>query len=512
MMRSLFSGVAGLKTHQQKMDVIGNNIANVNTTAFKSTSTTFQDVMYQTMSNASGGSNTKGGVNARQIGLGVTTAANKVSITTQGSSEATGDGLDLRLVDKQSTNFFIVSDGTSNMFTRAGSFYVDGNGNLAMTSTGYLVMGWQVDPTTKAIKRDTVSALKVMSADKQTSDPEYTTQAHVSGLIDSNDSNVTSTSGHSMNLTFYDNLGYAYTAKFSVKKGEDKTAQNAAMNSSTSSSSKDSNGFTIELDSITSDSNVDSEGNPIDLLDRYLNENVSSTSAPNGISTSAWTAAKTNTEAKKRLLTAALFGDQNGKDVDSFKVDSAEYSISNGVVSKLSGSKGTVSLQQVLDVVSASGPDGEVKIGGSSVQVSKIFSGLSAAAPNYYTSTTNGTTNKAKVDGLEVEYDSASQSLKLRTNAANYNLFFKGSDGTFSDLDTRSVSGTAASFNSIGTAATFHVNLLGNQFNSDGINIDFSQMLNYDNGGKSTAAIDRGTYTDASDGAGKKIGQITGLS
>ena len=154
MMRSLFSGVAGLKTHQQKMDVIGNNIANVNTTAFKSTSTTFQDVMYQTMSNASGGSNTRGGVNARQIGLGVTTAANKVSITTQGASEATGDGLDLRLVDKQSTNFFIVSDGTSNMFTRAGSFYVDGNGNLAMTSTGYLVMGWQVDPTTKAIKRD----------------------------------------------------------------------------------------------------------------------------------------------------------------------------------------------------------------------------------------------------------------------------------------------------------------------------------------------------------------------
>ena len=508
MMRSLFSGVAGLKTHQQKMDVIGNNIANVNTTAFKSTSTTFQDVMYQTMSNASGGSNTRGGVNARQIGLGVTTAANKVSITTQGSSEATGDGLDLRLVDKQSTNFFIVSDGTSNMFTRAGSFYVDGNGNLAMTSTGYLVMGWQVDPATKAIKRDTVSPLKVMGADNQTSDPEYTTQAHVSGLIDSNDTNVTSTSGHSMNLTFYDNLGYAYTAKFSVKKGEDRKEDGTAIDQKSSSSEKGYNGFTIELDSITSDSNVDSEGNPIDLLQKFIDERVNSQSAPSGMSITNWTSL--STEGKTRALKAALFGDQNGKDIDTFKIDAAEYSINNGIITKSSGNGGTASLTEVLTAITKS-PTATVSFNGVNVQASKIFSGLSAASTNYFTSTTTngGTPTYTAVPDLQAEFDPSSDSIKIRTDAANYNLFFKANDGTFGDIDTRS--GTNA-FSTIGTAATFHVNLLGSEFNGDGINIDFSQMLNYDNGGKSTAAIDRGTYTDASDGSGKKIGQITGLS
>ena len=68
MMRSLFSGVAGLKTHQTKMDVIGNNISNVNTVAFKSSSTTFADIMYQTTSQASGATANRGGTNAKQIG------------------------------------------------------------------------------------------------------------------------------------------------------------------------------------------------------------------------------------------------------------------------------------------------------------------------------------------------------------------------------------------------------------------------------------------------------------
>ncbi|MDD6551379.1 MAG: flagellar hook-basal body complex protein [Lachnospiraceae bacterium] len=522
MMRSLFSGVAGLKTHQQKMDVIGNNIANVNTTAFKSTSTTFQDVMYQTMSNASGGSNTRGGVNARQIGLGVTTAANKVSITTQGASEATGDGLDLRLVDKQSTNFFIVSDGTSNMFTRAGSFYVDGNGNLAMTSTGYLVMGWQVDPATKAIKRDTVSPLKVMGADNQTSDPEYTTQAHASGIIDANDSNVTSTSGHAMNLTFYDNLGYAYTAKFSVKSGEDK-AEDGSPITSGSSTNKAYNGFTIELDSITSDSNVDSEGNPIDLLDKYIQDNLNTVSGSGVPST---------TEGKKRYLKAQLFGNVGGKQVDSFKIDSSQYTVekegNTTYISKGSGQNKTrVALASVTAALNNSGPNGEVVFTNvstsatSAVEVSKIFSGLSAAASNYTTASTRAagagastTTRELNKDiGFNASFDENSESLKIQTDAASYDLFFKSSDGTFSDIDTRNgATGTAAKFNNLGTAAKFNVNLLGDQFNTDGINIDFTSLLNYDNGGKSTAALDRGTTADASDGAGKKIGQITGLS
>lgn len=160
MMRSLFSAVSGLKTHQTKMDVIGNNVSNVNTTAFKSSNVVFSDIMYQTTAaaTAANAATGKGGVNAKQIGLGVTTGATKVTITNPGSAQTTGDPFDIRLTDKVSTNFFIVNDGMRNIFTRSGSFFIDGAGNLAMTSTGYTVMGWQVDPETGNIKKDTVSA------------------------------------------------------------------------------------------------------------------------------------------------------------------------------------------------------------------------------------------------------------------------------------------------------------------------------------------------------------------
>lgn len=89
MMRSLYSGVSGLRNHQTKMDVIGNNIANVNTVAFKSSSVTFNDIMYQTTQAASGATETTGGTNAKQIGLGVATGATKISITSAGASEST---------------------------------------------------------------------------------------------------------------------------------------------------------------------------------------------------------------------------------------------------------------------------------------------------------------------------------------------------------------------------------------------------------------------------------------
>ena len=155
MMRSLFSGVAGLKVHQTRMDVIGNNIANVNTTAYKSQTMVFQDLMYQTTQKASGYNAATGlaGVNARQIGLGVKTGAISTAIETPGSTQTTGNPFDLKITGDA---FFIVSDGNENLFTRDGSFYVDGVGNLAMSSNGYNVMGWQVDETTGAIKKDTV--------------------------------------------------------------------------------------------------------------------------------------------------------------------------------------------------------------------------------------------------------------------------------------------------------------------------------------------------------------------
>lgn len=222
MMRSLYSGVAGLKTHQTRMDVIGNNIANVNTTAYKSQSMTFSDLMYQTTQAASGANPTTGvgGVNARQIGLGAKTAAIKTAITSQGASQTTNDPFDLMITGE---NFFVVSNGTQNFFTRDGSFYVDGVGNLCMTSTGYNVMGWLCDDTTGEIKQDIVKPLQIMSAKYLTYAPEATTLAQMSGIVDSFDTNITNTDGKLVTLDFYDKLGYKYTAMFSIHDDVDGT-------------------------------------------------------------------------------------------------------------------------------------------------------------------------------------------------------------------------------------------------------------------------------------------------
>ena len=227
MMRSLYSAVSGLKTHQTRMDVIGNNISNVNTEAFKSSSVTFSEIMYQTTSSASAGNGAVGvgGVNAKQIGLGVATGATQMSITTAGAAETTGNPFDLKLTDSQTTNFFVVSDGTNNMFTRAGSFYVDGNGYLCMTSTGYTLMGWQVEEESGQIRKDTVTPLQVMSPANQTSSPEATEKAYISGVLDKNDSNLTSVDGYAQSMLFYDDLGYAYTAKFAVKPADTANGQ-----------------------------------------------------------------------------------------------------------------------------------------------------------------------------------------------------------------------------------------------------------------------------------------------
>lgn len=213
MMRSLFAGVAGLKTHQTRMDVIGNNIANVNTTAYKSQSMTFSDLMYQTTQAASGANAATGvgGTNARQIGLGSKTGAIKTAIGTQGATQTTNDPFDVMITGDA---FFVVSNGAENFFTRDGSFYIDGSGNLAMTSTGYNVMGWQVDNAGQ-IKKDTVSALRIMNEQNMTYPAEATSKATVSGIIDAQDTDVNG-AGSIMNLEFYDNKGYKYTAKFSV--------------------------------------------------------------------------------------------------------------------------------------------------------------------------------------------------------------------------------------------------------------------------------------------------------
>lgn len=250
MMRSLYSGVAGLKAHQTKMDVIGNNIANVNTVGFKSSSVLFKDVLYQTTQSATGATATTGGTNAKQIGLGTGVATINVSHTS-GSQQSTGNPYDLMI---NGSEFFIVSRGGINYFTKVGAFETDDAGNL-VTGNGELVMGWQVDPDDPTrIRRDTVSALRPEAVENQTAPPEMTSKVHMTGNIASTDPALLTTDGVSTTVSIYDNLGYAYNVKLKITQNPaDSSLYNISIDSIKDANNVDilQNGYTATLDDYT---------------------------------------------------------------------------------------------------------------------------------------------------------------------------------------------------------------------------------------------------------------------
>ncbi len=219
MMRSLFSGVSGLKAHQTKLDVIGNNIANVNTTGFRASTVTFSDVFYQTSQSASGPNATTGtaGRNAMQIGLGTDMASISVNLTGEGSTQRTDRNLDLMI---NGDAFFVVNNNGRQCFTKAGNMDIDASGTLYCKTNGATVLGWQVDALGNPIV-DQVSPLRVMAPENLYIEPEATTQAHLTGNIDRKAQSVQSESeGFSIQIQFYDNLGEAYMAKFNLKAAE----------------------------------------------------------------------------------------------------------------------------------------------------------------------------------------------------------------------------------------------------------------------------------------------------
>lgn len=141
-MRSLFSGVSGLKNHQTRMDVIGNNIANVNTTGFKGSRVTFQDILSQTVTAASSAQGDLGGINAKQIGLGMGVASIDTN-TADGSVQSTGYNTDLCI---SGNGYFVLGDGDTSYYTRNGAFSFDSSGNY-VNSGGLKVQGWMADST-----------------------------------------------------------------------------------------------------------------------------------------------------------------------------------------------------------------------------------------------------------------------------------------------------------------------------------------------------------------------------
>jgi len=140
----MYSGVAGLKAFKSDLDVIGNNIANVNTVAYKAGRVTFKDALSQTMAGASGPVGSRGGSNPIQVGLGVVVGSVDENIT-DGSPQSTGRQTDLAI---NGNGYFAVGDGAKTVYTRDGSFVLDAQNNLVSGSSGMKVLGWTADPNT----------------------------------------------------------------------------------------------------------------------------------------------------------------------------------------------------------------------------------------------------------------------------------------------------------------------------------------------------------------------------
>lgn len=202
MMRSMYSGVSGLRVHQTKMDVIGNNIANVNTVGYKSQRVTFSDVFSQTLQSGTAASDEtgRGGRNPMQVGLGVNVSSIDIMMT-PGAAQRTDNPFDL-MVDGD--GFIVVSDNTGVYFTRAGALRQDEEGNLVIPN-GMKVQGWPATADGKGIERGEIRDLTLSDPTNSSAKPETTTAVELSGNLDKNKAPI------STQIKMYDSLGNLYT-------------------------------------------------------------------------------------------------------------------------------------------------------------------------------------------------------------------------------------------------------------------------------------------------------------
>lgn len=211
MMRSMFSGVSGLRVHQTRMDVIGNNIANVNTVGYKSQRTTFSDVFSQTLSGATSANDDtgRGGRNAMQVGLGVNISSIDLKMT-QGSTQRTDRPFDILV---EGDGFLIVSDASGRYYTRAGALRIDDMGNVTIPN-GMIVQGWLADAE-GTLESGEVRDINLFDPRYAATDPTATDNAQLAGNIPS-----TTEEGKSIetSIGFYDSLGNYYTMPILLQK------------------------------------------------------------------------------------------------------------------------------------------------------------------------------------------------------------------------------------------------------------------------------------------------------
>jgi flagellar hook protein FlgE len=212
MMRSMFAAISGLKNHQTFMDVVGNNIANVNTTGFKQSRVTFQDILSQTVRGASGPQGGLGGVNPEQVGLGVLISGID-TIQTQGTLQSTGKLTDMAI---QGDGYFVMNDGKQNFYSRDGAFDLGIDGTIVNPQTGLHVMGWQANPVTGVINT-TVPPTNITVPVGAGMTGKASTSQTIAGNLDSNNAGG-ALNAVPLSSTVYDSQGNAIPITWTFTK------------------------------------------------------------------------------------------------------------------------------------------------------------------------------------------------------------------------------------------------------------------------------------------------------
>lgn len=209
MMRSMFAGVSGLRNHQTRMDVIGNNIANVNTVGYKTSRVTFQDALSQTIRGATAPQGNRGGINPQQVGLGVALSSIDV-LHTPGNLQTTGVNTDLAI---QGNGFFILGgEGNQRYYTRAGNFTMDTSGRLVY-GNGLQLQGWMANDAGKIQTGGNPQGITLPIG--TTIDPQATSKITLTGNLNSSTPDGES---FTRNLPVYDSLGNPHTIQIVFTK------------------------------------------------------------------------------------------------------------------------------------------------------------------------------------------------------------------------------------------------------------------------------------------------------
>jgi flagellar hook protein FlgE len=387
MMRSLYSGVAGLKIHQTKMDVIGNNIANVNTVGFKSSSVNFSDTFYQTVSSATGpnADTNTAGTNAKQIGLGGLVASITTNITENGGTTTTNRALDLAINGEA---FLVVNVGGQQLFTKSGALNVDSAGNLYSTTSGGIVQGWMADSDGNIVK-DIATDLKVMTADQTSAEPTATSAETLLGNIDPNDKNLAPTivddvitaGGVPVTYSFYDQLGELYTVKLMVT--QDPVAEGADDSATVAYTARVADVYNSEGDSIFVTKTVDATTGAV----TYANSGAQITFGSTGTA-------------------AGVSGDVN--------TTTGEFTLDSSLSQPLTFNSATGAFAYVGD---SENPRSNSEYAGKSVNFSVVMLGTDHQAanssfPQYSADTDNG--------GVEIDFSNLTQYSKGGTSEVTY--------------------------------------------------------------------------------------------